>query len=217
MPKWGVSLLKPSILWPPPTDEQTRRAHDSLRSRIRQAISHRTLTPRASVSTMRSTQSRPSQDHPLPINIGSTTSVPSLNNETIRLVMEGGETLTIDKQVQLYTQNSLLVHPLVSPALSYLGGLPPLLAVAGDAGVLRDEIIYTYVATPHSTHRIFIIWFLVHIKLQIQHNMPSTPPPRNSIHHSEKLKGSIHLRKSIYNFTMVQFCNMLHHVTHRSI
>ena len=97
---------------------------------------------------MRSTQSRPCADHPLPIDIGSTTPVPSLNNETIRLVMEGGETLTIDKQVQLYTQNSLLAHPLVSPALSYLGGLPPLLVIASDAEVLRDEIIYTYVATP---------------------------------------------------------------------
>lgn len=192
--------MKPSILWPPPTDEQTRRAHDSLRSRIRQAISHKTPTPRASVSTMRSTQTA---DHSLPIHIGSTTPVPSLNNETVRLVMEGGETLTIDKQIQLYTQNSLLVHPLVSPALSYLGGLPPLLVIASDGEVLRDEIIYTYVATPHSIHRIFIICFLAHIKLQIQHNMQSTPPPRNSIHHCEKLKESIHLRKSIYKFTMV--------------
>jgi acetyl esterase/lipase len=151
--------MKPSILWPPPTDEETRRAHNSLRSRIRQAITHRTPTPRASVSTMRSTQSRSSANHPLPIDIGSTISVPSLNNETIRLVTEGGETLTIDKQIQLYTQNSLLAHPLVSPALSYLGGLPPLLVIAGNGEVLRDEIVYTYVAMPHPVHRIFIIFF----------------------------------------------------------
>ncbi|KAF8703687.1 hypothetical protein AX14_014142 [Amanita brunnescens Koide BX004] len=143
LPYWGLSLMKPSILWPPPTDEETRRAHNSLRSRIRQAITHRTPTPRASVSTMRSTQSRSSANHPLPIDIGSTISVPSLNNETIRLVTEGGETLTIDKQIQLYTQNSLLAHPLVSPALSYLGGLPPLLVIAGNGEVLRDEIVYT--------------------------------------------------------------------------
>ncbi|EEB87870.1 hypothetical protein MPER_14599, partial [Moniliophthora perniciosa FA553] len=34
-------------------------------------------------------------------------------------------------------------HPLVSPALSYLGGLPPLFFIASDKEVLRDEIIYT--------------------------------------------------------------------------
>jgi hypothetical protein len=39
-----------------------------------------------------------------------------------------------------------LVHPLVSPALSYLGGLPPLMFIAGDKEVLRDEVIYTFVA-----------------------------------------------------------------------
>lgn len=143
MPNWGLSLMKPSILWPPPTDEQTRRTHESLRSRIRQAISPKIPTPRASVSTIRSTQSRPPPDHPLPIDIGSTTSVPSLNNEAIRLVTEGGEVLTIDRQVQLYAPNSLLAHPLVSPALSYLGGLPPLLVIASDGEVLRDEIVYT--------------------------------------------------------------------------
>ena len=43
-------------------------------------------------------------------------------------------------------------HPLVSPALGYLGGLPPLFVVAGDKEVLRDEIIFMSVfsrlATP---------------------------------------------------------------------
>jgi acetyl esterase/lipase len=46
-------------------------------------------------------------------------------------------------QFQFYVENRLLRHPLVSPALSYLGGLPPLFFVAGDGEVLRDEIIYT--------------------------------------------------------------------------
>lgn len=32
--------------------------------------------------------------------------------------------------------------PLVSPAMGYLGGLPPLLIIASDAEVLRDEIVY---------------------------------------------------------------------------
>ena len=81
----------------------------------------------------------------MPVDVGTTTDAPPLNapeNQTISLVTKSGETLAIDQQVHLYTQNSLIVHPLVSPVLSYLGGLPPLLVIAGDKEVLRDEIIY---------------------------------------------------------------------------
>lgn len=56
-----------------------------------------------------------------------------------------GEKIEVSQQLQFYTRNSLLVHPLVSPAMSYLGGLPPLMFIAGDKEVLRDEIIYTFV------------------------------------------------------------------------
>ena len=48
-------------------------------------------------------------------------------------------------QFQFYAENRLLRHPLVSPALGYLGGLPPLLFIAGNGEVLRDEIVYTWV------------------------------------------------------------------------
>jgi len=54
-----------------------------------------------------------------------------------------GEIVEVREQLQFYTQNSLLCHPLVSPAMAYLGGLPPLMFIAGDKEVLRDEIIYT--------------------------------------------------------------------------
>ena len=53
--------------------------------------------------------------------------------------------MEIPHQIQLYTTNDLLIHPLVSPAFAYLGGLPPLLVVASDREVLRDEIVYTSV------------------------------------------------------------------------
>lgn len=152
MPYWGLSLFKPSILWPPPTDEQTQRVHDSLRSKIRQAISHRTR--RASTATNHPpnpVSRRGSTERVLPIDVGSTISVPSLDNEKIRLITEAGETLEIDTQIQLYAQNSLLAHPLVSPAMSYLGGLPPLLFITGDGEVLRDEILYTAHKAAHPT------------------------------------------------------------------
>jgi acetyl esterase/lipase len=82
----------------------------------------------------------------MPVDVGTTATAPPLNspeNQKISLIAKSGETLTIDQQVHLYTQNSLIVHPLISPALSYLGGLPPLLVIASDKEVLRDEIIYT--------------------------------------------------------------------------
>ncbi|OAA70245.1 alpha/beta hydrolase fold-3 [Cordyceps fumosorosea ARSEF 2679] len=54
-----------------------------------------------------------------------------------------GKPVTIKDQIQLYTTNALLTHPLVSPVLqATLGGLPPLLVMVGGGEILRDEQIY---------------------------------------------------------------------------
>ena len=37
IPKYGLSIYKPSLLWPPPSDDLTDRVHEGLRSRIKQA------------------------------------------------------------------------------------------------------------------------------------------------------------------------------------
>lgn len=51
--------------------------------------------------------------------------------------------IEIKDQIQLYTPNHLLTHPLVSPVLQpTLGGLPPLLITTGGGELLRDEQIY---------------------------------------------------------------------------
>jgi acetyl esterase/lipase len=51
--------------------------------------------------------------------------------------------MEIKDQVQMYTPNDLLSHPLVSPVLQpSLGGLPPLLILTGGGEILRDEQIY---------------------------------------------------------------------------
>ena len=58
-------------------------------------------------------------------------------------VVVDGETVEIKDQIHMYTQNHLLSHPLVSPALQpSLGGLPPLLVITGGGEMLRDEQIY---------------------------------------------------------------------------
>lgn len=54
-----------------------------------------------------------------------------------------GKLIEIKDQIQMYTTNQLLSHPLVSPALQpSLGGLPPLLIMTGGGEMLRDEQIY---------------------------------------------------------------------------
>ena len=54
-----------------------------------------------------------------------------------------GKLITIKDQIQLYTTNQLISHPLVSPVLQpSLGGLPPLLILTGGGEILRDEQIY---------------------------------------------------------------------------
>jgi acetyl esterase/lipase len=100
--------------------------------------------PTATINSFRQGPNSPG----LPVDVGPTTSPPVSKgdkeySQIISLTARSGETLTIDQQVHLYTQNSLLPHPLISPVLSYLGGLPPLLIIASDKEVLRDEIIYT--------------------------------------------------------------------------
>lgn len=81
------------------------------------------------------------------LHLGSTASLPTIQSgyrdQTVTCTTKDGETLTINEQIHLYAPNYLLNHPLISPVTSYLGGLCPLLVIAGDAEVLRDEIIYT--------------------------------------------------------------------------
>lgn len=67
-------------------------------------------------------------------------------DQTLRVKGQEGSHLEITRQIQLYTTNPLLKHPLVSPVLAYLGGLPPLFVIASDREALRDEIIYTLVS-----------------------------------------------------------------------
>lgn len=58
-------------------------------------------------------------------------------------IMLDARLVHVKDQIQMYTTNQLLSHPLVSPILSpSLGGLPPLLILTGGGELLRDEQIY---------------------------------------------------------------------------
>ncbi|POR35176.1 AB hydrolase superfamily protein C4A8.06c [Tolypocladium paradoxum] len=67
----------------------------------------------------------------------------STDTDKFLSVTIGGELVTVKDQIQMYTTNALLSHPLVSPVMQpTLGGLPPLLIMVGGGEVLRDEQIY---------------------------------------------------------------------------
>lgn len=162
IPVYGLSFQKPSPLWPPPSDEMTSTVHSGLRKRIRQMIRLESKQDKYDTETSSNVsvhqdsggvslinltgENERSACSEMPVNVGATAALPSFDkkeDQTIRLLTNSGELLVIEEQVHMYTQNSLLGHPLVSPALSYLGGLPPLLFIASDKEVLRDEVIYS--------------------------------------------------------------------------
>jgi acetyl esterase/lipase len=62
--------------------------------------------------------------------------------DNIHVVLDG-KTVELKDQIQMYTTNQLLSHPLVSPVLQpSLGGLPPLQVLSGGGEMLRDEQFY---------------------------------------------------------------------------
>lgn len=77
-----------------------------------------------------------------PAKAHKSSSDPAEEKHTLTLELDG-KTVHIRSQIQLYCTNDQLSHPYVSPALGNLAGLPPLLVIASDKEVLRDEIMYT--------------------------------------------------------------------------
>jgi acetyl esterase/lipase len=62
--------------------------------------------------------------------------------DNIHILLEG-KTVELKDQIQMYTTNQLISHPLVSPILQpSLGGLPPLQILSGGGEMLRDEHFY---------------------------------------------------------------------------
>ncbi|TBU41951.1 alpha/beta-hydrolase [Dichomitus squalens] len=168
IPPYGLSFHKPSTLWPPPPDHVTTRVHQGLRVRVREAVRPKDKGKEDSDEAKPRVPSSDPLTHPggLPsrpqtpdytlddpstgrkLHLGAAQSLPtavtpdSVRSQKVEMTTAKGEKLAIDGQVHMYTPNYLLTHPLVSPVVSYLGGLPPLLVSAGDKEVLRDEIIY---------------------------------------------------------------------------
>ncbi|KAI9441920.1 alpha beta-hydrolase [Lactarius indigo] len=123
VPATGLTTHKPSPLWPPPPDDVNRQVRELLRPGSTRGAA---VVPPSNDDGNRVVETQDTQ-----------------RENVVRVAGEDGALLEIPQQIQLYTTNDLLIHPLVSPALAYLGGLPPLFVIASDREVLRDEIIFT--------------------------------------------------------------------------
>ncbi|KAI3396210.1 hypothetical protein diail_348 [Diaporthe ilicicola] len=116
---------KPSPAWPPPADEELKEL-----KRLALAEKQKKQPP---------TQGKnPESEQTTP----TSSDIAEAHGTHLSLIMDG-KTVEIKEQIQMYTTNELLSHPLVSPILqASLGGLPPLLVMVGGGETLRDEQIY---------------------------------------------------------------------------
>lgn len=183
IPKYGLSVYKPSPLWPAPSNDLTYRVHHGLRSRVKRMVRQYSdghqeviapttkssgswrlsfLKPRGRskseipwaekkrdirshsladdartgdvrAAAVNRSQSRLSNGVNEQVDVGSAAPLPTADRtseQTLQVTTKEGERLVVHDQVHMYAPNNLLVHPLVSPAYSYLGGLPPLLIIA---------------------------------------------------------------------------------------
>ncbi|KPI45982.1 AB hydrolase superfamily protein C4A8.06c [Cyphellophora attinorum] len=134
---------RPSVAWPPPNDDEGKALERLTRTQSREEA----FAEKTDESAERLGVAAPGKNDP-----GSSTAnrVPAPNH--FLSIHLNNKLVLIQEQIQLYTTNALLSHPLVSPILQpSLGGLPPLCILVGGGEMLRDEQIYLAhkAANPH--------------------------------------------------------------------
>ena len=140
-------MQRPSAAWPPPNaddmanialhavekvvgDDMPRKSTQQAREKVTE-VAIQGFTVDQPPANMRSEENMDNQ----------TNTIPGAGHDLSILI--DGEMVKIKDQIQMYTTNQLISHPLVSPALQpSLGGLPPLLILTGGGEILRDEQIY---------------------------------------------------------------------------
>lgn len=114
---------KPSRAWPPPDEE------------VLEQIKKTAISQKQDINATQDKSSDSGLGIPTVTDVADATTCLSLHID--------GERVEIKEQIQIYTTNDLLAHPLVSPIMQpTLGGLPPLLIMVGGGEMLRDEQIY---------------------------------------------------------------------------
>lgn len=190
LPATGLSLHKPSLLWPPPSEEMTSQAHARLRMFTNDVVHshHGCERTTASSGSFRVRAPR---------------------------ISDGGDRSSTP-QFQFYAENRLLRHPLVSPALGYLGGLPPLFFVAGNGEVLRDEIVHTAHRAAHPER--------FPVSEDVKRFYPASEGIKNKVQvtpvHLQIYDDAAHILPNLFPFaTPAKFCvraiiTFIRHVTH---
>ena len=150
-------LQRPSASWPPPnTDDMEQIAMRAVEQVVDEGLPRKSSQAARREATENAVQGfsvdhnpgnldpRANADNPFGTDgagerPGNT--IPGVGHDLS--IMLNGNLVTIKDQIQMYTTNQLISHPLVSPVLQpSLGGLPPLLILTGGGEVLRDEQIY---------------------------------------------------------------------------
>ncbi|KAK6362318.1 hypothetical protein TWF730_006014 [Orbilia blumenaviensis] len=146
-------LHKSSPAWPPPTDEDIEKAIAGKKEPLEtngavEGSSSLTANIKEQLKSISSTKGLKQEAQGFDIIAPSS---PTTRNQSIAAVpakgvisvLIDGHEVRIKDQIQLYTTNELLSHPLVSPVVQgSLGGLPPMMILVGGSEVLRDEQIY---------------------------------------------------------------------------
>lgn len=139
-------LHRPSEAWPPPTvDDMEAIALHAVEKAVGEDLPRRSTQQERRKATQEAVQElsdahdrHSTEDPKIP---GPDDMIPGPGHDLS--IMLDAKIVQIKDQIQMYTTNQLLSHPLVSPVLSpSLGGLPPLLILTGGGELLRDEQIF---------------------------------------------------------------------------
>ncbi|KAJ5753366.1 Alpha/beta hydrolase fold-3 [Penicillium nucicola] len=149
IPPWGFRH-KPSTAWPPPNADDILKMKKMSQQPVVTAEDVKKAIP-APNSEAEETAIRGYTIHEGTPPAGPAYPGEQQNQDPATLqtepdnihVLIDGETVELKDQIQMYTTNQLMSHPLVSPVLQpSLGGLPPLQILSGGGEMLRDEQFY---------------------------------------------------------------------------
>ncbi|KEF50949.1 uncharacterized protein A1O9_12988 [Exophiala aquamarina CBS 119918] len=135
-------MQKPSQFWPPPTEDEMEIIEKAARGNANSKASQKSRPISTFAKQKPSRGSEDQSKEPFPALEMQAAAAKQIPRRHLTIELEGKQ-VTLKEQIQMYTTNQLLTHPLVSPVLQpSLGGLPPLLILTGGGEVLRDEQIY---------------------------------------------------------------------------
>ncbi|KAI1175937.1 hypothetical protein F4777DRAFT_548512 [Nemania sp. FL0916] len=129
---------KPSPSWPPLNADEYASLKEEILKKSHKGPAKATQSPHVAVKPQPPPKELDETQGPDAAN-----PIASRAETTYLSIQIDGKEVLLKDQLQLYTTNELMSHPMVSPVMEpSLGGLPPLLIMTGGGEILRDEQIY---------------------------------------------------------------------------